>query len=139
MIRKNLLIWITVISSVIFVIQLASLQLSGDSFDRDFAIQEISVYPERGLIFDRNGELLVANQPMYELIVIPENTVEFDTVQLSNLIGVEQNELSERISSARKYSTKLPSVINLRFQKKKMLIYKRKYGYLMDFILEKTL
>ena len=51
MIRKNLLIWVTLISSVIFVIQLASLQLSRDSFDKDFAIQEISVYPERGLIY----------------------------------------------------------------------------------------
>ena len=90
MIRKNLLIWITIISSAIFIIQLASLQLSKGSFNRDFAIQEISVYPERGLIFDRNGELLVANQPMYELIIIPENTVEFDTIQLSNLIGIEQ-------------------------------------------------
>ena len=117
MIRKNLLIWITVISSVIFAIQLASIQLSGDSFNRDFAIQEISVYPERGLIFDRNGELLVANQPMYELIVIPENTVEFDTVQLSNLIGIEENVLSERISSAIKYSSKLPSVIQSQISK----------------------
>ena len=54
---------------------------------------------------------LVANQPMYELIIIPENTVEFDTIQLSNLIGIEQNDLSKRILSARKYSTKLPSVI----------------------------
>jgi len=117
MIRKNLLVWVTLISSVIFVIQLASLQLSRDSFNTDFAIQEISVYPERGLIFDRNGELLVANQPMYELIIIPENTVEFDTVQLSNLIGIEQNELSERISSAKKYSTKLPSVIKSQISK----------------------
>ena len=109
MIRKNLLIWVTLISSVIFVIQLASLQLSRDSFDKDFAIQEISVYPERGLIFDRNGELLVANQPMYELIIIPENTVEFDTVQLSNLIGVEQNELSRRISSVSYTHLTLPT------------------------------
>ena len=29
---------------------------------------------------------------MYELIIIPENTVEFDTIQLSNLIGIEQND-----------------------------------------------
>ena len=92
MIRKNLLIWFTIISSVIFLIQLAYLQLSGDSFKRDFAIQEISVYPERGLIFDREGELLVANQPMYELIIIPENTVVFDTTQLSRLIGIEKKE-----------------------------------------------
>ena len=138
MIRKNLLIWITVISSVIFVIQLASLQLSGDSFDRDFAIQEISVYPERGLIFDRNGELLVANQPMYELIVIPENTVEFDTVQLSNLIGIEKNVLSERISSSIKYSTKLPSVIQSQISKEKNAYLQEKIWLFDGFYLRKN-
>ena len=138
MIRKNLLIWITVISSLIFVIQLASLQLSGDSFNRDFAIQEISVYPERGLIFDRNGELLVANQPMYELIVIPENTVEFDTVQLSNLIGIEQNELSKRISSAIKYSTKLPSVIQSQISKEKNAYLQEKIWLFDGFYLRKN-
>ena len=138
MIRKNLLIWITVFSSVIFVIQLASLQLSGDSFDRDFAIQEISVYPERGLIFDRNGELLVANQPMYELIVIPENTVEFDTVQLSNLIGIEKNELSERISSSIKYSTKLPSVIQSQISKEKNAYLQEKIWLFDGFYLRKN-
>jgi len=138
MIRKNLLIWVTLISSVIFVIQLASLQLSRDSFDKDFAIQEISVYPERGLIFDRNGELLVANQPMYELIIIPENTVEFDTVQLSNLIGVEQNELSKRISSARKYSTKLPSVIKSQISKEKNAYLQEKIWLFDGFYLRKN-
>ena len=70
-----------------YIFKLASLQLSSNSyFNSDFAIQEISVYPERGLIFDRNGQLLVANQPMYDLIIIPENTIEFDTIELSNLI-----------------------------------------------------
>ena len=138
MIRKNLLIWVTLISSVIFVIQLASLQLSRGSFDKDFAIQEISVYPERGLIFDRNGELLVANQPMYELIIIPENTVEFDTVQLSNLIGVEQNELSKRISSARKYSTKLPSVIKSQISKEKNAYLQEKIWLFDGFYLRKN-
>ena len=138
MIRKNLLIWVTLISSVIFVIQLASLQLSRDTFDKDFAIQEISVYPERGLIFDRNGELLVANQPMYELIVIPENTTEFDTVQLSNLIGVEQNELSKRISSARKYSIKLPSVIKSQISKEKNAYLQEKIWLFDGFYLRKN-
>ena len=81
MLKKYILIWLTIISSVIFIIRLASLQLSSDSyFNSDFAIQELSVYPERGLIFDRNGNLLVANQPSYELIIIPENTPEFDTI-----------------------------------------------------------
>ena len=138
MIRKNLLIWITIISSAIFIIQLASLQLSKGSFIRDFAIQEISVYPERGLIFDRNGELLVANQPMYELIIIPENTVEFDTIQLSNLIGIEQNDLSKRILSARKYSTKLPSVIESQISKEKNAFLQEKIWLFNGFYLRKN-
>ena len=138
MIIKNLLIWITIISSAIFIIQLASLQLSKGSFNRDFAIQEISVYPERGLIFDRNGELLVANQPMYELIIIPENTVEFDTIQLSNLIGIEQNDLSKRILSARKYSTKLPSVIESQISKEKNAFLQEKIWLFNGFYLRKN-
>ena len=138
MIRKNLLIWITVISSLIFIIQLASLQLSGNSLNRDFAVQEISVYPERGLIFDRNGELLVANQPMYELIIIPENTVEFDTVQLSSLIGIDQNELIKRISSAKKYSTKLPSVIKSQISKEKNAYLQEKIWLFDGFYLRKN-
>ena len=57
MLKKYLLIWSTIICSGIFVVKLASLQLTADSyFNSDFAIQEISVYPERGLIFDRHGE-----------------------------------------------------------------------------------
>ena len=40
---------------------------------------------------------------------------------MSNLIGIEQNELSKRISSAIKYSTKLPSVIQSQISKEKNL------------------
>ena len=69
---------------------------------------------------------------MYELIVIPENTVEFDTVQLSNLIGIEQNELSKEYHLQENIQQNYLLLYNLKFQKKKMLIYKRKYGYLMD-------
>ena len=90
MLKKYILIWLTIIVSVTFIIRLASLQLSSDSyFNSDFAIQELSVYPERGLIFDRNGNLLVANQPSYELIIIPENTSEFDTISFANFQRLE--------------------------------------------------
>ena len=118
MLKKYILIWITIICSTIFILKLASLQLSNDSyFNSDFAIQEISIYPERGLIFDRNGQLLVANQPMYDLIIIPENTLEFDTLQLSKLIGIEKSELKKKISNSVNYSRKIPSVIKTQISK----------------------
>ena len=102
MIKKYILIWLTIIVSVIFIIRLASLQLSSDSyFNSDFAIQELSVYPERGLIYDRNGNLLVANQPSYELIIVPENTTEFDTISFAKFEGVPPPPLSRRRTSKR--------------------------------------
>ena len=139
MLKKYILIWLTIISSVIFIIRLASLQLSSDSyFNSDFAIQELSVYPERGLIFDRNGNLLVANQPSYELIIIPENTPEFDTISFSNLINIDPNNLKNEINSAIAYSTKLPSVIKSQISKEENAFLQEKIWQYKGFYLRKN-
>ena len=138
MIKKYILIWLTIIVSVIFIIRLASLQLSSDSyFNSDFAIQELSVYPERGLIFDRNGNLLVANQPSYELIIIPENTSEFDTISFANLIDMNLDELKKEINSSIAYSTKLPSVIKSQISKEKNAFLQEKIWLFEGFYLRK--
>ena len=139
MLKKYLLIWLTIIVSLIFIIRLASLQLSSDSyFNSDFAIQELSVYPERGLIFDRNGNLLVANQPSYELIIIPENTSEFDTISFANLIDMNPDELKKEINSSIAYSTKLPSVIKSQISKEKNAFLQEKIWLFEGFYLRKN-
>jgi len=139
MLKKYLLIWFTIIVSVIFTIRLASLQLSSDSyFNSDFAIQELSIYPERGLIFDRNGNLLVANQPSYELIIIPENTSEFDTISFANLIGMNQDELKRVINNSISYSKKLPSVIKSQISKEKNAFLQEKIWLFEGFYLRKN-
>ena len=139
MLKKYILIWLTIIVSVIFIIRLASLQLSSDSyFNSDFAIQELSVYPERGLIFDRNGNLLVANQPSYELIIIPENTSEFDTISFANLIDMNPDELEKEINSSIVYSTKLPSVIKSQISKEKNAFLQEKIWLFEGFYLRKN-
>ena len=139
MLKKYLLIWLTIIVSVIFIIRLASLQLSSDSyFNSDFAIQELSIYPERGLIFDRNGNLLVANQPSYELIIIPENTSKFDTISFANLIDMNKEELKRMINNSVAYSTKLPSVIKSQISKEKNAFLQEKIWLFEGFYLRKN-
>ena len=139
MLKKYLLIWLTIIVSLIFIIRLASLQLSSDSyFNSDFAVQELSVYPERGLIFDRNGNLLVANQPSYELIIIPENTSEFDTISFANLIDMSPDILKREINSSVTYSTKLPSVIKSQISKEKNAFLQEKIWLFEGFYLRKN-
>ena len=139
MLKKYLLIWLTIIVSVIFIMRLASLQLSSDSyFNSDFAIQELSIYPERGLIYDRNGNLLVANQPSYELIIIPENTSEFDTISFAKLIDMNPDDLKKEIKSSVTYSTKLPSVIKSQISKEKNAFLQEKIWLFEGFYLRKN-
>lgn len=139
MLKRYLLVWVTIISSIVFVIRLSSLQLSSDSyFNSGFAVQELSIYPERGLIFDRNGELLVANQPMYDLIIVPENTSEFDTIELSRLTGIKVDDLIQKISDAVNYSSKLPYVIESQISKEKNAFLQEKIWQYEGFYLRKN-
>lgn len=140
MIRKNLLIWITIITSIIFTSRLAYLQLSNDFYrlaSNNNAIQELSVYPERGLIFDRNGNLIVSNQPTYDLELIPENLSEFDTLELSEILGINKNNLINKINDAYNYSTKIPSIIKSQITREENALIQEKIWKYNGFYLAK--
>ncbi len=54
--------------------------------------QEIQ-YPARGLIFDRNGTLLVGNQTVYDITVIPRELAAFDTTALASVLGMTEEQI----------------------------------------------
>jgi len=140
MIRKNLLIWITIITSIIFTSRLAYLQLSNDFYrlaSNNNAIQELAIYPERGLIFDRNGNLIVSNQPTYDLELIPENLSEFDTLELSEILGINKNNLINKINDAYNYSTKIPSIIKSQITREENALIQEKIWKYNGFYLAK--
>ncbi|MDG2492187.1 MAG: penicillin-binding protein 2 [Flavobacteriaceae bacterium] len=112
--RKLLLAGLTLIIGLIFVIRLFQLQVVNTSYQRlsdNNAILSISDYPERGFIYDRNGTLLVANQAAYDIMIIPENAIPFDTVAFCELSGVSKKKLINNLKKARRFSRKLPSVV----------------------------
>jgi len=140
MIRKNLLIWVTIITSLLFIFRLAYLQLSNDfykSASNNNAIQELAVYPERGLIFDRNGKLIVSNQPMYELVLIPENLSDFDTLELTEILGMNKDNLINKITDAFNYSTKIPSIIKSQITREQNALIQEKIWKYNGFYLVK--
>ncbi len=68
-------------------------------------LQRITTYPHRGIIYDRNGNLLVANTPVYNLQVIPREVADnFDKTSFCQLVDLSPTEFDERIQKARKYS-----------------------------------
>lgn len=46
-------------------------------------------YPARGLVFDRNGKILVGNETAYDIMVTPYEAVNFDTVDLCEIFELK--------------------------------------------------
>lgn len=112
--KKILLSSIILFIGFIFIGRLSYLQLfsfSPNKIKEDPAVKTVYDYPERGYIFDRKGELLVANQPAYDVMVIPREVKPLDTLEFCSLLGIDKNTFTEALTKARVYSPRLPSVL----------------------------
>ncbi|MDR2938198.1 MAG: penicillin-binding protein 2 [Prevotellaceae bacterium] len=56
-------------------------------------------YPARGLIFDRNGTLLVGNQTVYDIVVIPREVAAFDTTALARVLGMTEAQVHSTLNA----------------------------------------
>lgn len=112
--RKILLSSIILLVGLTFIGRLSYLQIfsfSPNQILEDPAIKAIYDYPERGYIYDRNGKLLVANQPAYDVMVIPREVKPLDTLEFCSLLGIDKERFIEQLHKARVYSPRLPSVL----------------------------
>ena len=99
--------------AIIFIARLAYLQLFTDRYALNAANTSIKteyIIPQRGVIFDRNGKILVGNQPAYEIsftaaLLKPD----FDTLDFCNLINITKADFINTITSIKseKYYSKL--------------------------------
>jgi len=139
-IRKLFLPAITLLTALLFIGRLISLQLINSSYKSlsdNNAVIESEIFPERGYIYDRNNKLLVSNQPVYDLMVIPENIAQFDTLQLAKIINISKSELQNKLSAAKQFSMKLPYVILNQISKEENAIIQEKIWKFRGFYLQK--
>jgi penicillin-binding protein 2 len=111
--RKYFVASIIILVGLIYVIRLFSLQVVDSSykFSADSNTRRTKIiYPARGIIYDRNGEILVYNEAAYDLIINPSQLKEFDSTDFCNILSIETAELKKRIKEARAYSFYKPSV-----------------------------
>jgi len=112
--RKILLSALVILIGLLFLSRLSYLQIFSFSKDQvleDPAIKAIYDYPERGYIYDRNDDLLVGNDPAYDVMVIPREVKALDTLEFCNLLGIDQEKFKEKLRKSRIYSPRLPSVL----------------------------
>ncbi|MDL2252325.1 penicillin-binding protein 2 [Odoribacter sp. OttesenSCG-928-J03] len=112
--RRTVISAFVVVVFVIYIIQLFNLQILDESY-KFSAInnsQKIETeYPARGLIFDRNDNLLVYNQAAYDLMVIPRQVQAFDTNELVTILGIHKETFTKNLAKCRRYSRYKASVL----------------------------
>ena len=111
--RKFLFFFAIIVITIVFLIKLFVIQVVDKSYrmSADNNVQRrITQYPARGLIYDRNNNLLVYNQAAYDLMVIPGLTSEMDTTNLCEILGISIETFTDKIDEASKYSDYAPSV-----------------------------
>ena len=99
---------------LIFIIRLFTIQVIDDSFktsSENNVIRKQTDYPRRGLIYDRNNELVVYNEAAYDLMITPKQAVNIDTTLICTLLDVDTINLRNRIEKAKKYSMYKSSVL----------------------------
>ncbi|WP_299767105.1 penicillin-binding protein 2 [uncultured Dokdonia sp.] len=112
--RKLLLLSIVLSTGLLFMGRLFYLQIYDTSAvikSENNAIKVVYDYPQRGHIYDRNNQLLVSNQPSYDLMAIPQDIKPFDTLGLCKLLGIEKEKLLKELNRARRRASWLPAVI----------------------------
>lgn len=111
--RKYVVGGIIVLAGLVFIVRLFFIQVVESSYKTtaESNARRIEIqYPARGLIYDRNGEILVYNEAAYDLMVTPSQLGAFDTVDFCRILEIPRREVVERITDARKYSLYKPSI-----------------------------
>lgn len=114
--REKVIQSIIICFAAVFALRLFYLQVIDRKYvaqARNNAIKELDIYPTRGLVYDRNGELIVYNEAIYDLMVVPRQSKGFDTTKMCSLLGMTKEEILDRfvqLKQARGYSSYKPNV-----------------------------
>lgn len=116
--RKLVIMGIFIALGVVFLVKLFFLQVVDSDYKEmadNNALRFVTQYPARGKVYDRNGKLLVFNEAVYDLMVIPKQTIikdtlnPFDTLGFCLLLDIDKASFIERMNKAKKESYLKPS------------------------------
>lgn len=105
--RKYVIISIFLVIGLVFIARLFFVQVYEDKYilsAQNNVVRKQVVYPSRGLILDRKGRVLVANDVVYDLMIIPNQIDMVDTMRFCSLLGVTKDDFIDYYKKAQKYS-----------------------------------
>lgn len=140
--RKALLPTLIIVTAGLLIIRLFYLQIIDDTFklkSENNAIKIKYEYPERGYVYDRYGRLLIANQPSYDIMVIPKdvNEKEMNIKKFCALLEITEDFYKEKMRKAKVYSPMLPSVFLSQLNKLEFAAFQEKIRRFSGFYIQK--
>lgn len=102
--RRYIIQFSMLLAAVAYAVRLFVLQVSSEEYRieaRDNTVQRYVDPALRGLIYDRNGELLVSNSPVFDIKIIARELEIKDSLRFCKLLGLEQEQLRSGIANAK--------------------------------------
>jgi len=101
--RKYVIGGVATVIVVVYILRLFMLQVTSDDYkksaDSNAFLKKIE-YPSRGVITDRNGKLMVYNQPAYDIMVVMnEAKGRLDTLAFCELLNITREEFDKRMET----------------------------------------
>jgi penicillin-binding protein 2 len=127
--RKIVLPTVIILSAILLLTKLFYLQVIDETLKlkaENNAIKKVFDFPERGYIYDRNGTLLVANQPSYDIMVVPREIKSIDTTEFCNLLNISKEYFIKKLEKANIYSPILPYVFLSQLNKAEYAAFQEK-------------
>jgi len=131
--RPLTIIVVVVLVGLVLLTKLFLIQVSDDSFlkraERN-AIQRVVDHPYRGLVYDRTGKIMVYNNPIFDVMIIPKEFQVKDTARFCEIFNVTKQHFIETYTAAKKYSSVKPSTLIKRIS---TTDFARIQDYLIDY------
>lgn len=112
---------VVAVVALIFILRLLNVQVYDVKWklkaDNNAILKTVKI-PARGLIYDRDDNLIVYNEPAYDLYVTPRRVKPFDTIKFAALLNIDPEIIKSGIAKARDYSSYKASPLVRQFTSK---------------------
>ncbi len=105
--RRHVIRFIIILIGLVFIIRLFLLQVVDNTYKvtaSSNVLRYVTQFPARGLIYDREGTLLVYNEAAYDIMVVPQQLKSFDTTEFCQILDISKEYVDENLKRAKEYS-----------------------------------
>jgi len=94
-----------ILIGLIYIVRLLQIQVLDNKYTEiaeKISLRRQTIYPQRGLIFDRNNKLVVYNEPVYDLMLsVPIKLNDIDTLAMCELLRMDLDEFKTRLNKSK--------------------------------------